>query len=162
MSYDPRSIANLLLDMADTRGVALTNLSINKILYFLHAWYLAKFDAPLLDSKIEAWDYGPVIREVYSEFKKYGPGPILDRAQRFDIAQLKKVAAYDDVSTGDFSFIESQFEKYSAYTAGRLVSISHEKGGPWDKVYNESGRVNPGMEISDDLIREYFVQQTRH
>ncbi|MGH6808388.1 MAG: Panacea domain-containing protein [Ensifer adhaerens] len=162
MSYDPRSIANILLDLADKRGVALTNLAINEILYFLHAWYLAKFNSPLLDAKIEAWDYGPVVREVYSEFKKYGSEPISGRAHRFDIDRLEKIIATADLSSGDMSFIESQFEKYSGYTAGRLVSISHEKGGPWDRVYNESGRVNPGMEISDDLIRDYFVQQTRH
>lgn len=69
MSRDVRSIANFVLDLAEVQGVGVSNLSINKIVYFLHANFLAKFDEPLVSAKIEAWDYGPVFRELYREFK---------------------------------------------------------------------------------------------
>ncbi|WP_038543480.1 Panacea domain-containing protein [Neorhizobium galegae] len=162
MAYDPRSIANIILDIADTRGISLSNLSLNKIVYFIHAWYLAKTGEPLVDAKIEAWDYGPVIREIYSEFKRFGASEIKGRASRFDVDKLQKVLCEDSVSNEDLIFIEDQFSKYGHFGVGKLVSLSHEKGGPWDVVYNRSGRVNPGMEISNELIRAYFGQQTRH
>lgn len=44
MSYDVRAIANLVLDLAEERGRAISNLSINKIVFFLHAYFLARFD----------------------------------------------------------------------------------------------------------------------
>ena len=128
----------------------------------MHAWYIAKYDRPLLDAKIEAWEYGPVIREVYSEFKHFGRDPITARAQRFDVDKLKKTLCRDPISKIDMLFIRDQFSRYGRVNAGKLVGMSHEKGGPWDVVYNESGRVNPGMEISDDVIKAYFVQQTKH
>lgn len=162
MAYDPRSIANIVLDIADSSGIPITNLALNKILYFLHAWYLAHFNRPLIDAKIEAWEYGPVIREVYSEFKQYGSSEIKGRAQRFDVDKLRQVLCQDSVSAADLLFIRDQFSRYGHLGVGKLVSMSHEKGGPWDNVYNASGRVNPGMHISDELIRAYFSQQTRH
>lgn len=162
MAYDPRSIANVILDLAEAENVKVTNLSLNKILYFVHAWYLAKNGKPLIDAKIEAWEYGPVIREVYSEFKSFGADPITARAMRFDVDKLQKVLCEDYLSNSDLLFIRDQFSKYGAIGVGKLVSMSHEPGGPWDAVYNQSGRANPGMHISDQLIKAYFSQQTRH
>jgi uncharacterized phage-associated protein len=78
------------------------------------------------------------------------------------VDKLKKELCVDSISPDDLLYIRDQFSRYGHLGAGKLVSMSHEKGGPWDKVYNGSGRANPGMEINDDLIREYFVQQTRH
>ncbi|KQV38503.1 MULTISPECIES: type II toxin-antitoxin system antitoxin SocA domain-containing protein [unclassified Rhizobium] len=162
MAYDPRTIANIVLDIAESKGVKITNLSLNKILYFMHAWYLAKNQKPLIEAKIEAWDYGPVIREVYSEFKHLGANEINSRAYRFDVDKLKKVLCEDHISNSDLLFIGDQFSRYGHLSAGKLVSLSHEQGGPWDVAYNRSGRVNPGMEISNELIQTYFDQQTRH
>ncbi|URK89026.1 hypothetical protein LP421_15955 [Rhizobium sp. RCAM05350] len=35
--YDPRAVANLLLDEADRLGIKITNLALQKLLYFAHA-----------------------------------------------------------------------------------------------------------------------------
>jgi uncharacterized phage-associated protein len=162
MSYDARYIANLILDMAEATNTAVTNLEINKITYFAHAIYLGKFGVPLIDAKIEAWDYGPVIREVYSEFKKFGASEIVDRATKLDLSTLKRVAVYEKMNDLDRAFLLPVIEKYMKLGATKLVYLSHEKGGPWDRVYNSSGRSNPGMEISNSLIQDYFSNQTRH
>lgn len=162
MTYDPRYIANLILDRAGERKVELTNAEVNKIIYFLHAIYLAEFARPLIDAKIEAWDYGPVVREVYSEFKSFGARPISSRAQKLDINILKRVDVYEEMTSPDLEFLLPLIDRFSKFGAGRLISMSHEKGGPWDIVYNRSGRVNPGMEISNKIIRDYYLQQTRH
>ncbi|MCA0024316.1 MULTISPECIES: type II toxin-antitoxin system antitoxin SocA domain-containing protein [unclassified Mesorhizobium] len=162
MAYDSRYIANLVLDRADAEGLTITNLEINKIIYFLHSTYLASFGEPLIEAKIEAWDYGPVIREIYSEFKSFGATEIRARATKLDLDSLKKVPVYEVMSKPDASFLYPIIDKYMRLGATKLVNMSHEKGGPWDLVYNASGRSNPGMEISDDLIQRYFLGQTRH
>ena len=162
MAYDPRYIANLILDRAADRNIDLTNAEVNKIIYFLHAFYLAEFSQPLIDAKIEAWDYGPVVREVCSEFKSFGARPISRRAQRLDTRLLIRIDVYEEMAEQDFEFLAPIIDRLSNLGASRLIGISHEKGGPWDIVYNRSGRVNPGMEISDKIIREYYLQQTRH
>ncbi|MBZ9812905.1 type II toxin-antitoxin system antitoxin SocA domain-containing protein [Mesorhizobium sp. CA7] len=162
MAYDSRYIANLVLDRADAEGLGITNLEINKIIYFLHSTYLANFDRPLIDAKIEAWDYGPVIREIYSEFKRFGASDISARATRLDLNSLKRAPVYETMSSSDETFLHPLIDKYMRLGATKLVNMSHEKGGPWDLVYNASGRSNPGMEITNDLIQRYFLRQTRH
>lgn len=162
MPYDPRYIANLILDRAGARDISLTNAEVNKIIYFVHALYLAEFSRPLIDAKIEAWEYGPVIREVYSEFKSFGSEPINSRAQKLDLESLRRVDVYEEMDKGDIDFLAPLIDRFSRFGVGKLISISHEKGGPWDVVYNRSGRVNPGMEISNQIIRDYYLQQTRH
>ncbi|MER8568462.1 DUF4065 domain-containing protein [Mesorhizobium sp. M0924] len=162
MAYDSRYIANLVLDRADAEGLGITNLEINKIIYFLHSTYLANFGSPLIEAKIEAWDYGPVIREIYSEFKSFGSADINTRATKLDLMSLKRVPVYETIGANDADFLYPIIDKYMRLGATKLVNMSHEKGGPWDLVYNASGRSNPGMEISDDLIQRYFLRQTRH
>ena len=53
--YDPRAVANLLLDEADRRGVRITNLVLQKLLYFAHAQHLAQRGISPLSGYFEAW-----------------------------------------------------------------------------------------------------------
>ena len=160
--YDARSIANWVLDQADQSGIAVSNLSINKIVYFLHAHYLAQFDRPLIGEKIEAWEYGPVIREIYSEFKSLGRANINFRAQRRSKTTLQREPVYEKLDPNDEAFLRTVLSTYLKLSAGRLVAVSHERNGPWDTVYNADARSNPGMEISNEIVRSYFMSQTRH
>lgn len=162
MAYDVRAIANLVLDFGERSEVEITNIDINKIVFFLHAWYLAKTGRPLVSAKIEAWNYGPVFRELYWEFKQFGKAPITTRATRRNPQTAQKEICREVLSETDAQFIQPLLEKYVAMPTSKLVELSHVAGGPWDQVYNHPGESNPGMRISDDLIRAHFGKQTRH
>lgn len=54
-AYDPRAVANLLLDEADQRGTKVTNLALQKLLYFAHGIHLTQTKQPLLTGYFEAW-----------------------------------------------------------------------------------------------------------
>jgi len=58
--FDPRSIANFMLDEADRVGVGITNLALQKLLYFAHGIFLNETKGPLVSGYFEAWQYGPV------------------------------------------------------------------------------------------------------
>jgi uncharacterized phage-associated protein len=162
MAYDVRAVANLVLDLAEHLGVDVTNITINKIIFFLHGWYLTKTGEPLVSAKIEAWDYGPVFRELYVEFKQFGSKPISTRAMRRNPSTAEKETCVGNFTEHDLGFLRPLIEKYVVLSAGKLVELSHVRGGPWDQVYNHPGESNPGMRISDELIRQYFRAQTRH
>jgi len=83
--YDPRALANCILDATAVRGFGVTNMALNKIIYFSHGWYLALHDHPLVSVSFEAWDYGPVILLLYHQFKRYGDQDISTRATRIDL-----------------------------------------------------------------------------
>jgi uncharacterized phage-associated protein len=162
MTYDVRAVANFVLDCGDQLGASLTNIDVNKVVYFLHGWYLAKYGRPLVSAKIEAWPYGPVFRELYSEFRVCGPEPITIRAARINPANCQKEICAWQFSDEERAFLSQLASRYVKMSTSTLLALSHVKGGPWDRVYNHERRVNPGMEISNDLIKTFFEAETRH
>jgi len=162
MPYDVRAIANLVLQTAERSNITVTNITINKIVYFLHAWYLAKTGNPLVSAKIEAWDYGPVFRELYTQFRPLGAKKILARATRRNPLTAQEEECPAEIDAADLAFLEPLLNRYLRMSPSSLVGLSHTPDGPWDQVYNHSGESNPGMRISDEIIRRYFECQTRH
>ncbi len=85
-AYDPRAVANLMLDEAKRCGINISNLALQKLLYFAHGIYLTKTKRPLVSGYFEAWQYGPVHPAVYRAFKGSGswaapPGASVARAR---------------------------------------------------------------------------------
>ncbi|MEW6539174.1 MAG: type II toxin-antitoxin system antitoxin SocA domain-containing protein [Pseudomonadota bacterium] len=154
MSRDPRAVANYLLDKADEKGLELTNLAINKVLYFCHAWYLATKGEPLLLGAFEAWDHGPVVPTVYHQFKSYGRDRITGRATVIDFETGVDVVAKAQFSAEEIEYLEKMLNFYGTRSGSTLRNMSHEPGAPWDVVRVKSDE--PGMVIPNSLIEEYF------
>jgi len=68
--------ADYLVHLSQESGDPLTNLKLQKLLYYAQGWYLALFGKPLFDDRIEAWPHGPVVPRVYGRFKEYRWNPI--------------------------------------------------------------------------------------
>jgi uncharacterized phage-associated protein len=58
--YDPRGVANLMLDEAERLGVEVTHLALQKLLYFAHGLFPINCKRPLVSGCFEAWQHGPV------------------------------------------------------------------------------------------------------
>jgi uncharacterized phage-associated protein len=157
MASDPRSIANLMLDEADRCGYRVTNLALQKLLYFAHAIFLIEQKRPLVSGYFEAWEFGPVHPAAYQAFKSAGPQVITFRATRVDIA----TGARADITSPDDLAVRQHvariMQSYGRLTPGRLVEISHAKGAPWHYI-QDKGRTSLafGLRISDDVIMERF------
>jgi uncharacterized phage-associated protein len=156
MGYDGRAIANFVLDLCDSRGRSVTNLALQKIVYFCHVWSLIETGRPLIRHKFEAWEFGPVLPYLYREFRDYDRAPIVGRASKIDPVDGKhRIVEYHfDSDTESLLLKIAGF--YSRMRAGDLVELSHAEGGPWHSVWNHGGRVNPGMQIDDAKIIEFY------
>jgi uncharacterized phage-associated protein len=133
--YEARKICNYLLAHFDAAAFDLTNLRINKLLFFIHAESLSLRPEGLIRNHFEAWQYGPVLRPVFDAFKIYGDAPIAGPAQYLDYASGKRMPVpHEDIQPSDIEIIVREFRKYSRFSTGQLVSLSHEKDGPWDMV----------------------------
>ncbi|HEX4410895.1 MAG TPA: type II toxin-antitoxin system antitoxin SocA domain-containing protein [Xanthobacteraceae bacterium] len=155
-------MANFVLDLAEAESVAVSNLSINKIVFFLHAYFLVQFGKPLVTAKIEAWQHGPVFRELYREFKAFGDQPITTRANRMSPESgLRELCNYD-FSDAERQFLERITKKYARLSSGALRAMSHEKDGPWDQVWNHVTRSNASMNISNEIIKDWYERAARH
>lgn len=105
----------------------LTNLKLQKLLYFAQVEYLKKYGTPLFDDEIQAWQYGPVVKSVYDWLKCYGSYVITD----FDV----ELEDFNNLPENIKDFLEAIWKKYVKYSAWGLVEKTHEKGSPWDIVY---------------------------
>lgn len=162
MTHDVRAIANLVLDIAEANGRSISNMHINKIVYFLHVDYLVKFGRPLVSAKIEAWEHGPVFRELYSQFKKFGEGKIAHRAVATSPATGQAEKVRYSLESDEAGFLAELATRYSAMSAAALRAQSHIQGGPWDQVWHHEGTTSPTMQISNDAILEWYGRTARH
>lgn len=154
---DGRAVANLILDIAESQGDKVSNLALQKILFFCHGWCIAKLNKALVKQDFEAWQYGPVLQHVYREFKIFDRLPITSRACRLDPTTGKKVVAAGDFDQETIELIRSATRFYSGLRPGTLVEMSHAEGGPWDRVWNHKGLVNPGMRMDNEQIKIHFL-----
>jgi len=162
MPYDVRAVANFVLDLAETLGKPVTNMHINKIVYFLHVDYLVAFDAPLVGAKIEAWTHGPVFRELYREFKDAGETGITKRATYLDPTTGEKKTARWGFPEKEEKFLADLVKRYVVLSASTLRSHSHVEDGPWDQAWNHEGRANASMRISDQSIKDWYGRTVKH
>lgn len=166
--YEARKISNFLIARSETHKFPLTNLRLNKLLYFIHGWGLTSRPDGLVRNHFLAWAHGPVVRPVYDAFKRFDDDPITEPAQYLDyVTGENRVIAYDDISPDDTAVIERVFRSYDHYTTGQLVSISHVVGGPWHTVYSASAKDNrANLRIPNNIIRAHFLKeaggQVRH
>lgn len=154
--YDVRAVANFVLDIASSRGRDITNMALNKIVYFVHCDYLVEKSVPLVGAKIEAWEHGPVFREVYHEFKRWSDAPIKSHAKRIDPETGESICAKLEVDIEEERYLEVIVARYLHFSAAQLRAISHRTGGPWAIVWGHDGRANPGMRISNELILAHY------
>jgi uncharacterized phage-associated protein len=162
MLYDGRAIANFVLDHADRLGLQVTNLSLQKLVYFCHVWSLIELDRPLIRQKFEAWEYGPVLQYLYREFRVFGGAPINARARGLDVKTGKTDVIPYDLDDSTISLLRRVVEFYGRLGPRTLVELTHAPGGPWDKVWSQRRSINPGMLIDDgEIVRFYSRNRSR-
>lgn len=155
--YDVRAIANLMLDEADREGIKVTNLALQKLLYFAHGIRLRQSDTPLVSGYFEAWQYGPVHPSAYRSFKAFGANPITSRATGKNplTGQPRELPPPDDQAV--ISLVKHVVRSYGNLSPGRLVDLSHAKNSPWHHIVDKARTdVALGMRIPDNVIQERF------
>ena len=156
--YEARKICNFLLANFDAVEFEITNLRVNKLLYFIQVAALRRFPEGLIRNHFEAWQLGPVLRPVFDAFKIYKDGPIKAPAEYLDYASGKRMPVpYDDIREEHEKIIREEFSRYSRFTTGQLVALSHEANGPWDIVY-KACLADPKLSprIPNHLIKSHF------
>ena len=120
----------------------ISNLQLNKILYFIQKHFLSKNSKGLFEEDFEAWQFGPVVPDVYYKYCSFGGMRILTKPQQLiDIEETKKK-----------EIIKITNEK-SILNPWELVSETHKKGSAWDIIYN-NGQGNHKI-IPKKLIKDF-------
>ncbi len=154
--YDGRAIANYVLDFCEKRGRGVTNLALQKIVYFCHVWTLLDRQQPLIKHEFEAWKHGPVIQYLYHDFKEFDNAPITKRALSLDPFTGERTKAFCVLDDATEKLLARIIDFYSQLSASHLVDLSHVEDGPWHTVWYHGGNVNPGMRIKNEQIVRFY------
>lgn len=139
-------VAKYFLSLTDEEaGDFLSNLKLQKLVYYAQGFHLALFDRPLFADRIEAWTHGPVIPALYRAYKDYGAGAV-PRAEDFDPETLDEAIC---------KLLDEVYEVYGQYSAWRLRDMTHEEA-PWVQAYGQGAF---GAEIEQRAMRDYFRTQ---
>jgi uncharacterized phage-associated protein len=161
--YDPRAVANLLLDLAEKEEggpLPITNLALQKLLYFAHGHFLIRTGTPLVRGAFEAWTYGPVHPAVYQAFKSEADKPIQIRAVGRNVMTGDQMELQVPAEVEVRRQLLEVLRSYGHLSPGRLVDITHAPRGPWATVVNKAKTsVALGLRISDSVTVEYFKHQ---
>lgn len=157
-----KAVANHFLDIAKQNGKTLQPMKIQKLVYLAHGWHLGITGKPLIQDTVEAWRWGPVIKQLYHEFKEFGRTPITKKATELSFEEKRggRVAikietpsleqCSDDLATTK-ALLERIWEVYGEFTSAQLSNMTHKSGTPWDKAMEKRE-----SRISNDLIRDHF------
>jgi len=163
MPYDARAVANYFLDLARQEGRTLDPMGVQKLVYFAHGWHLALLGTPLVKQPVEAWDYGPVIADLYQGFRSFGREPIQTLAVRFEYnpeshESCLVIPQIDDTPETERTraLLNKVWDSYKALTSIQLSNLTHVPGSPWTIARKEKLR-----DIDNSTIAEYFKSQAR-
>ncbi len=142
MMYKASDIAKYFIRCAnlEAEGV-ITNMKLQKLLYYAQGFHLALFDAPLFAETIEAWQYGPVVPEIYRLYKFHARNALPEAAD-FNPEVIK-------LETREF--IDEVYEVFGKYTGTALANLTHEEA-PWKETPINSV-------IDHQVMKDYFQGQ---
>jgi len=134
-------IAQYVINETLKQGYPVSNLKLQKMLYFIQGVMLVNYHRAAFKDHIEAWQYGPVVPEVYFTYSSYGATPILLQYDKVNIDDEEKDAA---------DIVINSFLKTPAFA---LVNETHKVNSPWYNAYHSDSDTNI---ISEKSICKYF------
>jgi uncharacterized phage-associated protein len=142
--YSANQIADYFLARGDNEDEGLTNLKLQKLLYYTQGFFMALHQgAKLFRDPLYAWAHGPVVLDVYHRFKQYGGSEI-------PITEAQNPPELDEETA---SLLEEVWQAYGQFSAWRLREMTH-KEPPWQNTPQS-------RPISDEEMFAYFSTQVQ-
>ena len=129
----------------EDEGDLISNLKLQKLMYYAQGLHLALHDSPIFPERIEAWRHGPVVPDLYHKNKDIGAGA-LPKPKDVDFS------VYDEQTRSILDEVYSVFGQFSAW---KLANMTHEEE-PWREAAKSGG------EITHESLKAFFKTQITH
>ena len=137
-------VADYFLDKLEAEtGDCISNLKLQKLVYYAQGFVMAIMGKKLFNEKIKAWEHGPVIEELYIKYKINGSKPIT----RPDNINFPHLFQHKDL----MELLDDVYKVYGQYSAWRLRDMTHNET-PWLETLRNKV-------ISDKLMLAFFKTQ---
>lgn len=148
MTYKAINVADWFINQFDKEsGDVITHLKVQKLLYFSEAWCQVLLNKELFSENIEAWAHGPVVREVFDQFRSAGWTPLSVTGELIEFD--------NDVH----DVLVQVLEAYGDVSAKHLEHLTHQDR-PWKEA---RGSLSPEARcsniISKPVIKSYFTEK---
>lgn len=147
------AVANYFIERSKIDDVVLTNLSMQKLVYFAYGWTMGHTGKKLFYDRIEAWQYGPVIPTLYHQLKQYGSKRITKKLLEYDYDKDLFFSWNITKGTAIRKLMWYVWQRYKSFPPNRMVTITHNPGTPWSDTIERNGYM---AEITDKLIYDHF------
>ena len=138
-------VAKILICKFNNEDKPITQLKLQKLLYFIEAYYMVTYDTEkLYNEEFFAWTYGPVCKEVYNKYKFYLDHPIYENSCD-ELPNLNK---------NIINCINEVIDIFGDLRPKQLVTITHMVGSPW---YNT--QTNSSQTISKKETKKWFKEK---
>lgn len=101
----------------------MTNMKVQKLLYYSQSIHLALYDVPLFREEIQAWRYGPVCPPAYNFYSEF-------EAQQLPVPSQEVLL---EISKEVKELLEGIWKYFGGYHAYRLSDMTHGEF-PWKKA----------------------------
>lgn len=146
-TYKAEDVALYFIARAKEKGEYLTLLQLIKLVYLAHGWLLGIHKRPLIVEDVEAWQYGPVIHNLYERYRRHRNAPLTGEPCNDGIFDEDQEAK---------SIADQVFDLYGELTGEQLSTLTHEEGTPWHQIWHEIGKHTEHAVIPQHLIQEHF------
>jgi uncharacterized phage-associated protein len=128
-----------LAKTGDEAGLPITQLVLQKLLYYAQGFHLALQGEPLFEDAIVAWKHGPVVPGIYQTYRRWRKHPI----GRPDLDGLN---VGDTLAPEALDMVQAVYGQIPAW---KLSALTHV-GPPWIKTRR-------GAVIQHELLKEFFL-----
>lgn len=165
MVYPIQEIAKYIGLTCIIKGLSISPLKLQKLLYYVQAWYMVfygKENAPFED-KPQAWVNGPVYPEIYVTYKDKTAN-MCDHLKASDFCEGEPWVAMSEL-TGmleglDFELLESIILLYGSKSQNDMIFLTHSER-PWVEARKDLRPFDRStQELSLDTMYEYY--KARH
>lgn len=99
-----------------------TNMSIQKMLYYAQGFFKAIYGKDLFNDDCQAWVYGPVYPKIYEKYRN------IQNLESLSVSELN--TGVDTLSKEELSFLKEIFNAFGIYSGYALRDMTH-KEDPW-------------------------------
>ncbi len=136
-------VAKYFISSFQKKNKEISNLKLQKLLYYAQAWHLALYGKPLFLDPIQAWVHGPVVPSVFRQYKDYAWRPITEEVKAETLSDLT-------------FHLKEVTRVYGEFDATTLERMTHQEG-PWKEARGSLAPDEPSNRvITHESMKNFY------
>ena len=149
---DILDVAKILICKFNNEDKPITQLKLQKLLYFIEAYYMVNYDEErLYKEEFNAWTYGPLCQKVYLKYKYFTNNPIYeDSCDNLPNLKEKIMNSIDKVCS-----------TFGELNVSDLVALTHMENSPWDKTPKNCNATISKVETKKWFMEKFITDESK-